>query len=131
LKPGGVRIGTAEIYRAVETLPFVKESICCGMELKQGEEVVALFVTLRPEAAVLTDDMRNEIRKAVGNSATRHHVPKVIEQVDDIPRTKSGKIVELAVKNVLHHQSVKNLNALANPEALKQFEQYAVSKQQV
>ena len=129
LKPGGVRIGTAEIYRAVETLPFVKESICCGMELKQGEEVVALFVTLRPEAGVLTDDMRNEIRKAVGNSATRHHVPKVIEQVDDIPRTKSGKIVELAVKNVLHHQVVKNLNALANPEALKQFEQYAVPKQ--
>lgn len=126
LKPGGVRIGTAEIYRAVESLPFVKEGICCGLELKPGEEVVALFVSLKDDAGLLTEDMREQIRKAVGSSATRHHVPKVIEQVDDIPRTKSGKIVELAVKNVLHHQQVKNLNALSNPEALKQFEKFAV-----
>jgi len=126
LKPGGVRIGTAEIYRAVETLPFVRESICCGMELKPGEEFVALFVVLVPGSGTLDSNMRDQIKNAVARSATRHHVPKIIELVDDIPRTKSGKIVELAVKNVLHHQPVKNLNALANPEALKHFEKFAV-----
>ncbi len=128
LKPGGVRIGTAEIYRAVETLPFVKESICCGMEFKPGEEVVSLFVVLVPGTGPLNNEMREQIRAAVVKSATRHHVPKVIEEVTDIPRTKSGKIVELAVKNVLHHNPVKNLNALANPEALKHFEKFADSR---
>ena len=126
LKPGGVRIGTAEIYRSVEALSFIKESLCCGIELKVGEESVALFITLADPGAVLDDAMRDTIRKAVGKSCTRHHVPKIIEQVSDIPRTKSGKIVELAVKNVLHHRAVKNLNALANPEALAQFEKFAV-----
>jgi acetoacetyl-CoA synthetase len=128
LKPGGVRIGTAEIYRSVESLPFVKESICCGIELKLGEESVALFVTLRETSGILTEAMRDEIRKAVVKSATRHHVPKIIEQVSDIPRTKSGKIVELAVKNILHQLPVKNLNALANPEALKEYERFAVNR---
>jgi acetoacetyl-CoA synthetase len=126
LKPGGVRIGTAEIYRAVESLDFVREAICCGIELKFGDEAVALFVTLRDPDATLTDFMRDAIRKAVQKSATRHHVPKIIEQVVDIPRTKSGKIVELAVKNILHKRAIKNLNALANPEALRNFEPYVV-----
>jgi acetoacetyl-CoA synthetase len=126
LKPGGVRIGTAEIYRAVETLPFIKESICCGIELKPGDESVALFVVLKDCDAVLDDTMRAIIRKSIQESATRHHVPKVIEQVEDIPRTKSGKIVELAVKNILHGQEVKNMNALANPEALEGFKKYIV-----
>ena len=127
LKPGGVRIGTAEIYRAVETLPFIKESICCGVELKPGEESVALFVKVTDEKTALTDAQRDQIRAAVSKSATRHHVPRIIEQVGDIPRTKSGKIVELVVKNVLHHRAVKNLNALANPEALEEFKKYAIS----
>lgn len=128
LKPGGVRIGTAEIYRAVESLPFVKEAICCGLELTPGDEVVALFVSLIDPSATLTHEHRAAIRKAIAASATRHHVPKLIEQVDDIPRTKSGKIVELAVKNVLHNLPVKNLNALANPEALNQFAQFAIAR---
>jgi acetoacetyl-CoA synthetase len=126
LKPGGVRIGTAEIYRAVESLDFVKEAICCGIELKFGDESVALFVTLRDPTSPLNDYMRDAIRKAVVKSATRHHVPKIIEQVPDIPRTKSGKIVELAVKNILHKRAIKNLNALANAEALEHFKPYAV-----
>lgn len=127
LKPGGVRIGTAEIYRAVESLDFVKEAICCGIELKFGEESVALFISLRDPSAVITDAMRDAIRKSVQKSATRHHVPSIIEQVPDIPRTKSGKIVELAIKNILHKRPIKNLNALANPEALRHFEPFAVT----
>ena len=127
LKPGGVRIGTAEIYRAVEMLDFVKESICCGIELKPGDESVALFIVLRDPRRTLDDSMRAQIRKTVQECATRHHVPKVIEQVGDIPRTKSGKIVELAVKNVLHGREVRNRNALANPEALENFKKYIVS----
>ena len=125
LKPGGVRIGTSEIYRAVESLEFVKEAICCGIELRPGDESVALFVVIQPPYSVLTDEMRTQIRSTVAKSATRHHVPKVIEQVSDIPRTKSGKIVELAVKNVLHGRPIKNLNALSNPLVLKEFEKYA------
>jgi len=126
LKPGGVRIGTAEIYRAVETLSFVKESICCGIEMKPGEESVALFVVLNDGYPELTDDMKSHIREAVAQSATRHHVPKLIACVQDIPQTKSGKIVELAVKNVLHGRSVKNINALANPQALEEFKKFSI-----
>jgi acetoacetyl-CoA synthetase len=121
LKPGGVRIGTAEIYRAVETLPFVKESVCCGIELKPGEESVALFVVLRDGEPAINDIMRDSIREAVLRSSTRHHVPRIIEQVTDIPKTKSGKIAELAVKNVLKGIEIKNLNSLTNPESLNQF----------
>jgi acetoacetyl-CoA synthetase len=92
----------------------------------RGDESVALFVVLKEAGAVLDDSMRATIRKSIQESATRHHVPKVIEQVDDIPRTKSGKIVELAVKNILHGHEVKNLNALANPRALEKFRKYAI-----
>ena len=130
LKPGGVRIGTAEIYRAVESgVDFVKESICCGMELKPGDESVALFVVLKDPSARLDDSMRSVIRRTIQEATTRHHVPRIIEQVDDIPRTKSGKIVELAVKNILHGHEVKNRNALANPEALDGFKKYAILSQ--
>ena len=130
LKPGGVRIGTAEIYRAVESgVDFVKESICCGMELKPGDESVALFVVLNDPSARLDDSMRSVIRRTIQEATTRHHVPRIIEQVDDIPRTKSGKIVELAVKNILHGHEVKNRNALANPEALDGFKKYAILSQ--
>lgn len=129
LKPGGVRIGTAEIYRAVETLSFVKESVCCGIELKPGDESVALFVVLTDPNGTLSDDMRNEIKAAVLKSATRHHVPRVIECVSDIPRTRSGKIVELAVKQILRGDEIKNMNALANPEALEQFRKWTTAVQ--
>jgi acetoacetyl-CoA synthetase len=129
LKPGGVRIGTAEIYRAVETLSFVKESVCCGIELKPGDESVALFVVLTDPKSTLSDDMRNEIKAAVLKSATRHHVPRVIECVSDIPRTRSGKVVELAVKQILRGDEIKNMNALANPEALEQFRKWTTAVQ--
>ena len=125
MKPGGVRIGTAEIYRAVENLKFIRESVCCGVTQGQ-DEIVALFVVLRDSTKTLCEEMKLEIRTSVGRFATRHHVPKIIEQVKDIPRTKNGKIVELAVKNVLHHVPVVNFNALANPEALAEFERFAV-----
>jgi acetoacetyl-CoA synthetase len=125
LKPGGVRIGTAEIYRAVETLPFIRESICCGVELKPGEESIALFVVLTDETGILSADKEATIRSAIHKSSTRHHIPQIIHQVHDIPRTKSGKIVELAVKNILGGFPVKNLNTLANPEALDEFKQFA------
>ena len=125
LNPGGVRVGTAEIYRAVETLPFIKESICCGVEKTLGEESVALFVVLREGTSVLTDDMRNTIKSAIRASTSRHHVPSLIEQVRDIPRTKSGKIVEVAVKNVLKGMSVANLiPSLDNPESLQEFKRF-------
>ena len=120
LKPGGVRIGTAEIYRAVEGVSFVKESICVGLD-SLGDQVVALFVVLTDPSAKLTDADRAVIKKEVLRCCTRHHVPKVIEQVSEIPRTKNGKIVELAVRDVLHGREVKNLNSLQNPEALSQF----------
>ena len=122
LNPGGVRIGTSEIYRAVETLPFIKESICCGIEKKPGEESVALFVVLNDSKSVLTSQMKEAIKSAIQTATTRHHVPALIEQVKDIPRTKSGKIVEVAVKNVLKGLSVKNLvSSLDNPESLEDF----------
>ena len=125
MKPGGVRIGTAEIYRVVENINFVREAICCGFTRKGGDQVVALFVTLKDPYAVLTEDMREDIRCAILKSTTRHHVPKLIEQVSDVPRTKNGKIVELAVKNVIHGVPVVHTDSLANPQALKEFEKFA------
>ena len=123
LNPGGVRVGTSEIYRAVETLPFIKESICCGVEKKIGEESVALFVVLK--TGQLTADMRDQIKGSIRSATTRHHVPAIVEQVRDIPRTKSGKIVEVAVKNVLKGVSIQPLLAsLENPESLEEFKRF-------
>jgi acetoacetyl-CoA synthetase len=116
LNPGGVRIGTAEIYRQVERVEAVVESIVIGQEW--GDDVrVVLFVVLRP-GVDLTDALQAEIRQAIRQNTTPRHVPAVIVQVADIPRTISGKIVELAVRNVVHGRPVKNTDALANPEAL-------------
>jgi acetoacetyl-CoA synthetase len=116
LNPGGVRIGTAEIYRQVESLEEVVESICVGQDWDDDVRVV-LFVVLR-NGLKLDDDLSARIRKVVRENATPRHVPEVIIQVSDIPRTVSGKIVELAVRNVIHGRAVKNVDALANPEAL-------------
>ena len=116
LNPGGVRIGTAEIYRQVESLDEIVESICIGQDWDDDVRVV-LFVSLR-EGLVLDDDLQARIRKVVRDNATPRHVPARIIQVSDIPRTVSGKIVELAVRNVVHGKEVKNVDALANPEAL-------------
>ena len=119
LNPGGVRIGTAEIYRQVESLDAVLESICIGQDWDDDVRVV-LFVHLR-EGVSLDDELQTRIRKVIRENATPRHVPARIVQVSDIPRTVSGKIVELAVRNIIHGRAVKNVDALANPEALELF----------
>ena len=119
LNPGGVRIGTAEIYRQVESLDEVIESICVGQDWDDDVRVV-LFVILR-EGVTMDDDLQSRIRKVVRDNTTPRHVPARIVQVSDIPRTISGKIVELAVRNVVHGQAVKNVDALANHEALSLY----------
>ncbi|NBB93897.1 MAG: acetoacetate--CoA ligase [Gammaproteobacteria bacterium] len=119
LNPGGVRIGTAEIYRQVEKLDEVLESICVGQEW-EGDVRVVLFVRLR-EGVELDDGLRDRIRKTVRANATPRHVPAKVIAVNDIPRTVSGKIVELAVRDVIHGREVKNTSALANPEALEEY----------
>jgi acetoacetyl-CoA synthetase len=116
LNPGGVRIGTAEIYRQVEQVPEVLESIVIGQEWDHDVRVV-LFVRLR-DGVTLTPEVEKKIRDQIRKNTTPRHVPAKILQVADIPRTKSGKIVELAVRDIVHHRPVKNKEALANPEAL-------------
>ena len=116
LNPGGVRIGTAEIYRQVEQVPEVLEALVIGQDWESDVRVV-LFVKLR-EGLVLEDAVVEKIKKQIRANATPRHVPAKIIQVADIPRTKSGKIVELAVRDVVHGRPVKNMEALANPEAL-------------
>ncbi|TAN06651.1 MAG: acetoacetate--CoA ligase [Rhodanobacteraceae bacterium] len=116
LNPGGVRIGTAEIYRQVEQLPEILESVAVGQRW-QGSERIVLFVRLR-EGLVLDDGLRERIKKQLRDNASPHHVPAKILQVADIPRTISGKISELAVRHVIEGEPVKNTDALANPKAL-------------
>jgi acetoacetyl-CoA synthetase len=119
LNPGGVRIGTAELYRQVEKLPEIVESIAIGQQWQDDVRVV-LFVILGA-GVLLDDDLQARIRKVVRDNTTPRHVPAKIIAVDEIPRTKSGKIVELAVRSVVHGEAVKNTEALANPEALENF----------
>ncbi len=119
LNPGGVRIGTAEIYRQVERLDSVLECICVGQDWDDDVRIV-LFVKLR-EGVTLDQQLQDEIRKSIRNNTTPRHVPARIIQVADIPRTISGKIVELAVRNVIHGKPVTNQDALANPAALELF----------
>jgi acetoacetyl-CoA synthetase len=119
LNPGGVRIGTAEIYRQVEKLDEVVESIVIGQDW-EGDVRVVLFVRLR-EGLALDDALVKRIKEVIRTNTTPRHVPAVILQVPDIPRTKSNKIVELAVRAVVHGEPVRNVEALANPEALEHF----------
>lgn len=120
LNPGGVRIGTAEIYRQVERLPEVLESVVIGQNVG-GEDVrIVLFVRL-VEGQQLTETLKEKIRETIRANTSPHHVPKRIVQVADIPRTISGKITELAVRDVVHGREVKNVDALANPAALELF----------
>jgi acetoacetyl-CoA synthetase len=123
LNPGGVRIGTAEITRQVEQVEEVVESLVIGQDwppVRPDDVRVVLFVKLK-EGLTLDDALAAKIKKRIRDNTTPRHVPAKVLQVGDIPRTKSGKIVELAVRNVVHGQPVKNLEALANPEALEQF----------
>jgi acetoacetyl-CoA synthetase len=119
LNPGGVRIGTAEIYRQVERLPEVIESLAIGQQW-EGDERIVLFVRLR-EGVVLNDALRAAIRTQIRANTSPRHVPSKIVQVTDLPRTKSGKLVELAVRHVVHGRPVTNREALANPGALSLF----------
>ena len=119
LNPGGVRIGTAEIYRQVEKLDEIAESLVVGQDWDNDTRVV-LFIRLK-EGASLDKDLEDRIRRTVRENCTPRHVPAKILSVPDIPRTKSGKIVELAVREVIHGRPVKNVESLANPEALEHF----------
>ncbi len=119
LNPGGVRIGTAEIYRQVEQLDEIEESLVIGQRWDDDTRVV-LFVRMA-DGVTLDDDVRTRIRAAVREGASPRHVPAKILDVADIPRTRSGKISELAVRDVVHGKAVKNTEALANPEALEHY----------
>jgi acetoacetyl-CoA synthetase len=119
LNPGGVRIGTAEIYNQVEQMEEVAEALCIGQNFDNDVRVV-LFVRLAPGVA-LDEDIQKRIRTKIRTGASPRHVPAKIVQVADIPRTKSGKITELAVRDIVHGRAVKNKEALANPEALELF----------
>ena len=128
LNPGGVRIGTAEIYRLVEQLPEIMESVVIGQDVPDGaggrEERMVLFVRLQP-AAALDGALAERLRRLIREHASPHHVPRVIVPVADIPRTISGKISEIAVRDVVHGREVKNADALANPEALALYRDLA------
>ena len=119
LNPGGVRIGTAEIYRQVDKVEAILESIVIGQEWKNDVRVV-LFVKMR-EGQELTDDLIKEIKSVIRRECTPRHVPAKILEVGDIPRTKSGKIVEISVRDIVHGREIKNKESLANPEALEFF----------
>jgi acetoacetyl-CoA synthetase len=121
LNPGGVRIGTAEIYRQVEKVDEVLECFAIGQHWEQDERVV-LFVKLR-EHLSLTDGLKQRIKSIILQNTTRRHVPDVIVAVPDIPKTRSGKIVELAVRSIVHGEEIKNMQAIANPESLEFFKQ--------
>ena len=120
LNPGGVRIGTAEIYRQVERLPQIAESIAVGQEW-EGDVRVILFVKLQP-GVVLDEALKQTIKTTIRDNTTPRHVPAIVLDVADIPRTRSGKIVEIAVRETIHGRPVKNTEALANPEALAHFQ---------
>ena len=119
LNPGGVRIGTAEIYRQVERLPEVEEALVVGQNWQNDTRVV-LFVRLR-SGTDLDDGLTKRIKDEIRSGASPRHVPAVVVAVDDIPRTRSGKISELAVRDVIHGREVQNTEALANPGALELY----------
>jgi acetoacetyl-CoA synthetase len=119
LNPGGIRIGTAEIYRQVEQIDEVLESLVVGQDIG-GDCRIILFVVLR-QGVALIEPLKVKIEQQIKQNTSPHHVPKEILQVTDIPRTKSGKIAELAVRNIIHGHPVKNRDALANPDALEQY----------
>ena len=119
LNPGGVRIGTAEIYREAESMDEVEEALAIGQEW-EGDTRIVLFVRLAG-GAMLDDGLRERIRRRIREHASPRHAPAVILQVADIPRTRSGKIVELAVRDAVHGRAVANVEALENPGALEHF----------
>ena len=123
LNPGGVRIGTGEIYRVVDREPTVAESLVVGQR-HRGDVRVVLFVVLQP-GRELDDELKNRLRQRIRTETTPRHVPAVIRQVPDLPRTISGKTVELVVSRILHGEPVENADVLANPDALEPFRRLA------
>ena len=119
LNPGGVRIGTAEIYRQVEQIEEVLEGLVVG-QIWKGDTRVVLFVRLN-ENSNLTEELMDKIKTKIRTGASPRHVPAKIISVKDIPRTKSGKIAELAVRDLIHNKPINNITALANPECLKEY----------
>ena len=117
LNPGGVRIGTAEIYRQVEQIEEVMEGLVVG-QIWKGDTRVVLFVRLN-ENSNLTEELMDQIKTKIRSGASPRHVPAKIISVKDIPRTKSGKIAELAVRDIIHNKPINNITALANPECLE------------
>lgn len=126
LNPGGVRIGTAEIYRQVDQLDEITDSVCVGQQ-RQDDIRVVLFVILRA-GLVLDDNLSQKIKLQIRKNTTPRHVPEKIIQVSDIPRTISGKNVEIAVREIIHGREVKNTESLANPEALLLYKDLAELK---
>jgi acetoacetyl-CoA synthetase len=119
LNPGGVRIGTAEIYRQVEQIDGILDAVCVGQDWDDDVRVV-LFVVLKP-GLELTDELQAELRRAIRKNASPRHVPARILAVPDIPRTRSGKIAEIAVRDTINGKDVGNTSALQNPDALDHF----------
>ncbi len=119
LNPGGVRIGTAEIYRQVDTMDEVQESVVIGQNYS-GDVRIVLFVVMA-QGRQLNEELCVQIKTKIRSGASPRHVPAVILQVDDIPRTKSGKISELAVRDAVEGRKIKNTTALANPQALEDY----------
>ena len=119
LNPGGVRLGTSEIYSVVEKLKEIQESIVIGQSWKNDVRII-LFVVLN-KGYTLTSEIKDNIKKAIRINASPRHVPSKIIPVLEIPKTKNGKLVELAVKKTVEGDKIKNLEALANPDSLKQF----------
>ena len=119
LNPGGVRSGTAEIYRQVEQIEQVMEGLVVG-QIWKGDTRVVLFVRLS-EKSNLTEELMGQIKTKIRTGASPRHVPAKIISVKDIPRTKSGKIAELAVRDLIHNKPINNITALANPECLEEY----------
>ena len=119
LNPGGVRIGTAELYRAMQTINEISDSVVVGQHIEDDERVI-LFVKLN-EGFELDDQLQKKIRTSIRTSCSPRHVPAIILETQDIPYTINGKKVEVAIKKIIHGQEVKNKEALANPESLEYF----------
>jgi acetoacetyl-CoA synthetase len=122
LNPGGVRIGTSEIYRIVEKMDEISDSIVAGKKINNDEEII-LFIVLN-EGVEISDDLIGRIKKEIKSNASPRYVPSFIYPVNEIPRTISGKKVEIAVANIINNRHVDNRDALINPDSLKQFELY-------
>jgi acetoacetyl-CoA synthetase len=120
LNPGGVRIGTAEIYRQVELIDFISDGIVVAQSWNNDQRII-LFVQLKNEQ-LLTESMIEDIKTTIRQNSSPHHVPEKIIQIHDIPRTYNGKLAELAVCDVIHDRPVTNISALINPDSLKEYE---------